>query len=132
WRQGVPGRGNAVRWREDQARARPARGRKAQSPAPGRADQQPGPPVARGSGPGAGGMARHDGPRQPRRRVRSGASAGRGALNARGRSGLLERGSAGPRLPGLSPRYDPTMGKDREGFGDYARRFFTNWKDYEG
>ena len=29
-------------------------------------------------------------------------------------------------------RYDPVMGKDREGVGDYARQFFTNWKDYEG
>ena len=96
-RQGVPGRRHPVGRREDQARARPAGGRWAQPAAARRADQQPGPDVAHRGRRGAGGLARHDHPGEPRPRVRPGAAPRPGADHARGPGRPLRRVDAGAR-----------------------------------
>ena len=67
------------------------------------------PPVPRGHRPGAGGLAGHHDPGQPRRRVRHRARARPGAAHARRHRGPLERRLARPGGDGVMP-LDPADG----------------------
>ena len=94
--------GDALRRREDEARARDARRRPPQPPAARRADEQPRPAVAARDRRGASRVEGRDGVREPRHRVRRRARAATRAAHARRHPRLLVRRPARPRRAGLT------------------------------